>query len=212
MAGESDAASVAACLAPDAMGGGSDVAWAVSRLIGTMTIDRTVVVVLEDVHWADDLLLDVVEQLITHARRRSLLVVCTARPEFAERRPGWGAGANTMSLALERLDDTQTRVLLSHASPGLPAERAQRVIAAAEGNPLFAEHLAALIERGRRAGGAAPFDPGAPDRPAGGAARIRARAGERRRGGRTRVPGGRRGGARRAAGSASISTTSSSGS
>src|SRR6185436_8530878 len=49
MAGESDAASVAACLAPDAMGGGSDVAWAVSRLIGTMTIDRTVVVVLEDV-------------------------------------------------------------------------------------------------------------------------------------------------------------------
>ncbi len=148
MAGESDAASVAACLAPDAMGGGSDVAWAVSRLIGTMTIDRTVVVVLEDVHWADDLLLDVVEQLITHARRRSLLVVCTARPEFAERRPGWGAGANTMSLALESLDDTQTRVLLSNASPGLPAERTQRVIAAAEGNPLFAEHLAALIEEG----------------------------------------------------------------
>ena len=148
MAGESDAASVAACLAPDAMGGGSDVAWAVSRLIGTMTIDRTVVMVLEDVHWADDLLLDVVEQLITHARRRSLLAICTARPEFAERRPGWGAGANTMSLALESLDDTQTRVLLSNASPGLPAERTQRVIAAAEGNPLFAEHLAALIEEG----------------------------------------------------------------
>ena len=104
-----------------------------------------VVILFEDVHWAEDALLDAIEQLADRRRRRSLLVVCTARPEFVDRRTGWGAGANTLSFALERLDDAETRHLLLRASPGLPADHADRVVAAAEGNPLFAEHLAALI-------------------------------------------------------------------
>ena len=73
------------------------------------------------------------------------MVVCTARPEFAERRPGWGAGANATSVALERLDDGQTRRLLAHTGAALAPDRAERIVAAAEGNPLFAEHLAALV-------------------------------------------------------------------
>jgi class 3 adenylate cyclase/tetratricopeptide (TPR) repeat protein len=145
MPGEPDAAAVAACLAPAGVASAPDVAWAVTRLIGAMAFARTVVIVLEDVHWAGDPLLDIVEQLLGRSRRGSLVVICTARPEFAERRPGWGAGANTISVALERLDDVQTRSLLTHASPTLAADRADRVIAAAEGNPLFAEHLAALF-------------------------------------------------------------------
>ena len=122
-----------------------DVAWAVSRLVGVLAATQTVVVVLEDVHWASSLLLDVVEQLLGDSRRRALLVVCTTRPELAERRPGWGTGANTVSVALERLDDTETRRLLTYASPGLGDEQARQIIDAAEGNPLFAEHLAALV-------------------------------------------------------------------
>ena len=145
MPGEPDADAVAACLSADRRAGAPDVAWAVSRLIGTMALTRTVVMVLEDVHAADDQLLDVVEQLVGRGRRSGLLVVCTARPEFAERRPGWGAGANTISIALERLDDAQTRDLVAHACPLLSDDGAGRVIAAAEGNPLFAEHLAALV-------------------------------------------------------------------
>jgi len=111
-----------------------------------MAAGRIVVIVLEDVHWADDALLDVVEQLVGRNRAQSLLVVCTARPEFAERRPGWGAGANALSVALESLDDAETRRLLMQAGPALSFDQAERVIAAAEGNPLFAEHLAALVE------------------------------------------------------------------
>ena len=72
-------------------------------------------------------------------------MLCTARPEFAERHPGWGAGTNTNTIAIERLDDLQTRELLINASPDLTSDRADRVVAAAEGNPLFAEHLAALV-------------------------------------------------------------------
>ena len=56
-----------------------------------------------------------------------------------------GRGANTVSVALERLDDTETRRLLTYASPGLGDEQARQIIDAAEGNPLFAEHLAALV-------------------------------------------------------------------
>ncbi len=145
MPDDPQAGAVASCLEPDGDAGAQDVAWAASRLIGAASAARPVVVVLEDVHWADDLLLDVVEQLTDRVRRRTLLVVCTARPEFGERRPGWGGSANALSLSLERLDDEQTQELLRNANPALAADQAAAVIAAAEGNPLFAEHLAALV-------------------------------------------------------------------
>src|SRR5437763_1530436 len=89
MHGDRDAAAIAASLAPGGARGAPDIAWAASRLIGTLAAAGTVAIVLEDVHWADDLLLDVVEQLLGRSRGRALLVVCTARPEFAEARPTW---------------------------------------------------------------------------------------------------------------------------
>jgi class 3 adenylate cyclase len=151
MRGDEDAEAVAACLREGV--GAHDVAWAVSRVVGALAATQTVVVVLEDVHWASSLLLDVVEQLLGDSRRRALLVVCTARPELADRRPGWGTGANTVSVALERLEDLETRRLLTYASPGLRADQADQIVAAAEGNPLFAEHLAALVGDEVAAGG-----------------------------------------------------------
>ncbi|MDX6522228.1 MAG: hypothetical protein QOF08_2833 [Gaiellales bacterium] len=145
MLGDADAAAVAACLERGAAAGAPDITWAVSRLIGTIAEQRATAILLEDVHWADDLLLEVVGQLLSRGRRRSLLVVCTARPEFAERQPGWSGAANTVSLALERLDDEQTHRLLTSASPDLDDDQSERIVLAAEGNPLFAEHLAALV-------------------------------------------------------------------
>jgi tetratricopeptide (TPR) repeat protein len=143
MGGDTDADAVAACLRPGS--GAPDVAWALSRLVGALSATGTVVVVVEDAHWASSLLLDVVEQLLGDSRRRALLVVCTTRPELFDRRPGWGTGPNTVSVALDPLDEAQTRRLLEHARPGLAPDQADRIVAAAEGNPLFAEHLAALV-------------------------------------------------------------------
>jgi len=140
-----DVGAVAAVLERPGAAGAPDIAWAASRVLGAMAAEETVVVVLEDVHWADDMLLDVVDQLLGQSRGRALLVVCTARPELADRRPAWGAGANMFSVTLERLDDSQTLSLLRHAGPALRPEQAERVAGVAEGNPLFAEHLAALI-------------------------------------------------------------------
>jgi class 3 adenylate cyclase len=146
LAGDPDAHAIAACLTQNGAGV-PDVAWAASRMIGALTAERTVVVVLEDVHWADELLLDVVEQLLVNSRRRPLVVICTARPEFADRRPQWGttSGATRSWIALERLDDAQTEMLLTNAGPALRPEEAEGIVATAEGNPLFAEHLAALV-------------------------------------------------------------------
>jgi AAA ATPase domain/Adenylate and Guanylate cyclase catalytic domain len=153
MPDDGDAPAVAACLAPGGAPGAPDIAWAASRLIGTMAAAANVAILLEDVHWADDLLLQVVEGLLGRTRGRALLVVCTARPEFSEEHPAWGAGVNAASVLLERLDSGQTRRLIEHASPALPPGRAAHVIAAAEGNPLFAEHLAALFADGESGGG-----------------------------------------------------------
>jgi class 3 adenylate cyclase len=146
MPGDADADAIAACLS--GRDGGRDVAWAATRLIAAMAAEGMVVVALEDVHWADDQLLDVIDGLIARSRRLPLLVVCTARPEFADRRPAFGAGANTLSFALERLDDEETRRILANAGADLDPDQIEDVIATAEGNPLFAEHLAALVSEG----------------------------------------------------------------
>ena len=145
MPGDPDGPAVAACLARGSQAGAPDIGWAASRLLGAAATVGPLVVVLEDVHWADDMLLDVVEQLLARGRGQSLLVVCTARPELADRRPRWGAGSNMISIALERLDDAQTRRLLTNASSVLADDQAEQIVATAEGNPLFAEHLAALV-------------------------------------------------------------------
>jgi tetratricopeptide (TPR) repeat protein len=154
MPGDEDAAAVAECLRPGA--GAPDVAWAASRLVGALAASETVVIVFEDVHWASSLLLDLIEQLLGDSRRRALLVVCTTRPELTDRRPGWGTGANTVSVGLDPLDASETRRLLTYASPELADAQADRIVATAEGNPLFAEHLAALVGDAHAGGGLPP--------------------------------------------------------
>ena len=155
--------------------------------------ERTVAIVLEDVHWADDLLLDVVEQLLGRSRRGSLLVVCTARPEFAERRPGWGAGANAVTVSLERLDDAQTAASAGHV-PIRTWRRSKQPASstAAEGNPLFAEHLAALVGDDDRTDRLPRSIQVLLSGAAGGAAGARARGRGRRRRRRQGVSGCRR--------------------
>ena len=145
--------SVAASLRPGARAGVADVSWAVVRLVTALAAVKPVVLALEDIHWAGDPLLDLVHQLMGRSHELPLFVACTARPEILSTRPGWGSEANAVSVTLERLDDTQTEALLEASWPALDAEQAREVIGAAEGNPLFAEHLAALVEDGSGATG-----------------------------------------------------------
>jgi class 3 adenylate cyclase/tetratricopeptide (TPR) repeat protein len=122
------------------------------RFLEGLAEQRPLVVVFEDLHWADESLLDFVDELVDWITEVPMLVVATARPELLERRPNWGGGKlNATTLGLAPLTDEQTAQLLAGAlgRPVLPAESQATLLERAGGNPLYAEQFAELyIERG----------------------------------------------------------------
>jgi len=123
------------------------------RFFEGLADERPLVLVFEDLHWADENLLDFVDHLIDWATGIPLLVVCTARPELLARRPGWGGGKpNALTISLSPLSDEETARLFGELLERsvLPADTQAELLARAGGNPLYAEEYArALRERGR---------------------------------------------------------------
>jgi class 3 adenylate cyclase/tetratricopeptide (TPR) repeat protein len=134
-------------------GPAEEAAWAVRRLLELLAERGPLVVVLDDLHWAEPGLLDLVEHVADYGRGAPILLVAMARPEFLEQRPGWAGGKlNATTMLLEPLGDTEAaRLLAALAGPvALPDGVAEPITRAAEGNPLFLEELlAALVEEGR---------------------------------------------------------------
>jgi class 3 adenylate cyclase/tetratricopeptide (TPR) repeat protein len=117
------------------------------RFLEALAERRPTVLVFEDLHWADDGLLDFLDDLIDWTRDVPLLVLCTARPELLVRRPDWGGGKlNAATLALAPLSDDETAVLLAGLLDRavLPAELQSALLARAGGNPLYAEEFARM--------------------------------------------------------------------
>ena len=112
-----------------------------------------VVVVVDDLQWADDAVLEIVRGLLAHVVDVPLLVVCIARPELLERDPTWGSGvANSTTIVLEPLNADETRTLIARLLDidDLPESLRAQVVARSEGNPLFCEEFVRmLIEEGR---------------------------------------------------------------
>jgi class 3 adenylate cyclase/tetratricopeptide (TPR) repeat protein len=107
------------------------------------------VLVFEDLHWADDGLLDFVDDLVEWASGVRLLVVCIARPELLTRRPGWGGGkpnATTLSLSPLSRDETARLVAALLEQAVLPAELQAALLERAEGNPLYAEEYVRMLQ------------------------------------------------------------------
>ena len=118
------------------------------RLLEAAAEQRPLVLVFEDLHWADDGLLDFVDHLAEWATTVPLLIVGTARPELLDRRPGWGGGKrNAFTLSIGALSDEETAVLLQRLldRPVLDADAQQAVLQRAEGNPLYAEEYARML-------------------------------------------------------------------
>ena len=120
---------------------------ALRRFFEALARQHPLVVVVEDAHWAQPTLLDLLEYLVESVRGRVLLL-CLARPEFAEQRPGWGESSHRGdALFLEPLGEDQAAQLIAARSPGrtLPPETALRVVEMAQGNPLFVEQMVVAL-------------------------------------------------------------------
>jgi class 3 adenylate cyclase/tetratricopeptide (TPR) repeat protein len=118
------------------------------RFFEALAEQRALVLVLEDLHWADDGLLDFVDHLVDWASGVPLLVVGTARPELLERRSNWGGGKpNATTLLLSALSDEDTaRLLGSLLGRSVSEAGAQaRVLERVGGNPLYAEQYAQML-------------------------------------------------------------------
>ena len=111
------------------------------RFLTTLAEEQPLALVLDDIHWADDGLLDFVAQLVEWAQDSPLFVLCTARPEFLERRPGWGA----TTILLAPLSDEETGRLLSALGQG---DASNELLVQTAGNPLYAEQYARLLAEG----------------------------------------------------------------
>jgi class 3 adenylate cyclase/tetratricopeptide (TPR) repeat protein len=122
------------------------------RFFEELADKRPAVLVFEDLHWADDDLLDFVDHLVDWAADVPLLCICTARPELLDRRPAWGGGKPSAStISLSPLSDEETARLLGALLERavLPAEQQAALLARAGGNPLYAEQFARMVaERG----------------------------------------------------------------
>jgi class 3 adenylate cyclase/tetratricopeptide (TPR) repeat protein len=119
------------------------------RFFEAMAERRPLVLIFEDLHWADDALLDFVDEMVDWASGVPMLVLVTARPELLARRPGWGGGKpNAVTISLSPLSEEETSRLvhaLMHRS-ALPAETQSALLDRAGGNPLYAEEFVALAQ------------------------------------------------------------------
>ncbi|MBM7789690.1 adenylate/guanylate cyclase domain-containing protein [Tenggerimyces flavus] len=123
--------------------------WAIRRLLERLGRDRPVVLVVDDLHWAESTFLDLIEYLAGWSRGVALFLLCLTRPELADARPSWAAGtSNAASLALVPLDDGDSEELMSVLLDGrrLGPETTRRIAESAGGNPLFMEEMLRMLE------------------------------------------------------------------
>src|SRR5215218_8038269 len=118
------------------------------RFLEGLAVSRPSVLVFEDLHWADEALLAFLEYLAEWSQGVPLLVLCAARPELYERRPGWGAGQrNAHTINLSPLSDQETTELISHliTTSVLTPELELAILERSGGNPLYAEEFVRLL-------------------------------------------------------------------
>jgi DNA-binding SARP family transcriptional activator len=127
-------------------GTAADLFWAVRKLFAALAREHPLVVVLEDIHWAEPTLLDLLDHLVDATRDAPVLLLCLARSELLEVRPTWGGGKmNASAILLEPLSSAECERVIGQAGGGeLGAAVAARIAEAAEGNPLFIEQMVAM--------------------------------------------------------------------
>ncbi len=133
--------------------GGEAVVHAFGAFAASLARTAPVVLVVEDAHWAEPSLLELLERLAARSGDAALMIICLARPELRDRHPAWGLGVRdhtTVSLAPLSAPEATRLIEAALGEPALPAEVQQAILARAEGNPFFlGEILLMLADEGR---------------------------------------------------------------
>jgi predicted ATPase/class 3 adenylate cyclase len=118
--------------------------WGTRKLFEIHASEGPLVVVFDDIHWAETAFLDLIDHIATNATGVPLLLVCAARPDLREVRSDWSDGT---LIELEPLSDDESALVVEHLLGDAPisAEVRSRIVAAAEGNPLFVEQLLSML-------------------------------------------------------------------
>jgi class 3 adenylate cyclase/tetratricopeptide (TPR) repeat protein len=122
--------------------------WGIRRFLESLARDRPVTVVFDDIHWGEPTFLDLVEHLADLTRDAAILMCCLSRNELLDARPGWGGGkVNATTVLLEPLSEQQCDELIENllGRAELNPEARDRIVDAAEGNPLFVEEMLSML-------------------------------------------------------------------
>ena len=119
--------------------------WAIRIFLETVARDAPLVIVFDDIHWAEPTMLDLLEYLVGFSTGASISILCLARRELLDSRPSWGSDSTT--IFLEPLTTGQVEGLIEHllGDARLPAPSQKRIIEAAEGNPLYVEEIVRML-------------------------------------------------------------------
>jgi len=124
-----------------------EIAWAGREWAQRLAQEQPLVLIFEDIHWAEEPLLELIEHLVTWVREAPLLVVSLARPELLDIRPGWGGGrVRATSIELEPLGVTESEELMDALDGTLAESERAEVLAKTEGNPLFLEETIRMLQ------------------------------------------------------------------
>jgi DNA-binding SARP family transcriptional activator len=120
--------------------------WAVRTLLERVARERPLVLIVDDAHWAEPTLLDLLDYIVALSSAHPILILCLARPELLDARPAWvSPGSNRALVTLGALSEEEAQQLVENAPAGsVRSETATRIVETAEGNPFFLEQLVAM--------------------------------------------------------------------
>jgi class 3 adenylate cyclase/tetratricopeptide (TPR) repeat protein len=125
-----------------------EIAWAAREWAQRVALEQPLVLVFEDIHWAEEPLLELIEHLATWVREAPLLLLCLARPELLDLRPDWGGGrvrATSIELEALRRDESEQLVDALLEDGELTEDARQELLDKTEGNPLFVEETMRML-------------------------------------------------------------------
>jgi len=125
-----------------------ETAWAARRFLEGVASQQPLILVVDDLQWAEPAMLDLVDHIATWTLDAPILLIGVAREELLDARPAWGGGKrSTTTITLEPLNEAQSGDLVANLIGGteLPGSVRDRIVAASEGNPLFVEELLGML-------------------------------------------------------------------